>query len=108
MNVHISAVVAYAVLACRIVPALAQPGGGKMDERAAKFAGPPTGFDAHRDGTDHGKLEAVEYDSTTVGVKRKARVSAKVGDSTCLRIHPELRVTLRLKTSDATFLFICT
>lgn len=34
----------------------------------------PAIFDAKRDGIDHGKLEAVEYDSTTVGVKRKAQV----------------------------------
>jgi enterochelin esterase-like enzyme len=79
MNVRTLAVVACAVAACRIMPALAQPVVGKMDERAAKFAGPPTGFDAGRDGIDRGKLGTVEYDSTTVGVKRKARVYTPPG-----------------------------
>ena len=41
----------------------------------------PTGFDKKRDGIDRGKLETVEYDSTTVGVKRKARVYTPPGYS---------------------------
>lgn len=47
--------------------ALAQTG---PHERAA----PPEGYDTRRDGIDHGRLELVEYDSTTVGIPRKARV----------------------------------
>ena len=39
----------------------------------------PKGFDAKREGIDRGKLETVEYDSTTVGVKRKARVYTPPG-----------------------------
>jgi enterochelin esterase-like enzyme len=41
----------------------------------------PKGFDARRDGIDRGKLETVEYDSTTVGVKRKAQVYLPPGYS---------------------------
>src|SRR5436190_2263227 len=62
--------------------ALAQPGDGKKDDRAEKFPAPPRGFDSRRDGIDRGKLETVEYDSTTVGVKRKAQVYTPPGYST--------------------------
>src|SRR5262245_55643045 len=66
-----------AALGCLMAPVLAQPGGGKT----AKFSAPPKGFDVKRDGIDRGKLETVEYDSTTVGVKRKARVYTPPGYS---------------------------
>jgi enterochelin esterase-like enzyme len=62
-------------------PALAQPGGGKTDDKTEKFPAPPRGFDARRDGIDRGKLETVEYDSKTVGVKRKAQVYTPPGYS---------------------------
>lgn len=42
----------------------------------------PKGFDARRDGIDRGKLETVEYDSTTVGIKRKAQVYTPPGYTT--------------------------
>lgn len=38
------------------------------------FAEPPTGFDRKRDDVPHGKLEMIEYDSKTVGTKRKMQV----------------------------------
>jgi enterochelin esterase-like enzyme len=41
----------------------------------------PQGFDAKREGIDRGKLETVEYDSTTVGAKRKAQVYTPPGYS---------------------------
>src|SRR5829696_3076478 len=41
----------------------------------------PPDFDQKRDGIERGKLETVEYDSTTVGVKRKARVYTPPGYS---------------------------
>lgn len=47
---------------------------------------PPEGFDIRREGIEHGKLETVEYDSTTVGLKRKCR-------STLRRAFPETRHT---------------
>jgi enterochelin esterase-like enzyme len=70
---------AVTALGCLMVPALARPDGGKTDDKAEKFPAPPKGFDTRRDGIDRGKLETVEYDSTTVGVKRKARVYTPPG-----------------------------
>jgi hypothetical protein len=74
MSERISALVVFTVLALSTVPALAQPDDGK-------FPTPPDGFDTRREGIDHGKLEMVEYDSTTVGLKRKARVYSPPGYS---------------------------
>jgi enterochelin esterase-like enzyme len=79
MSKRILALVVWAALECLTVPAWAQPGDGKKDDHAGKLPAPPKGFDAHRDGIDRGKLEAVEYDSMTVGVKRKARVYTPPG-----------------------------
>lgn len=53
---------------------------GKVDD-ATQLASPPRGFDAPRDGIDRGKLEQVEYDSTTVGIKRPAQVYTPPGYS---------------------------
>lgn len=72
---------ALAVLGCLIAPALAQPEEEKTDDKAEKFPAPPEGFDTRRDGVERGKLEMVEYDSTTVGVKRKAHVYTPPGYS---------------------------
>jgi enterochelin esterase-like enzyme len=66
---------------CLMGPALAQPGVGKKDDKAEKFPTPPKGFDARRDSIDRGTLQMVEYDSTTVGVKRKAQVYTPPGYS---------------------------
>lgn len=45
------------------------------DEGAGKdFPAPPAGFDQPREGAERGKLETIEYDSATVGAKRKAQV----------------------------------
>lgn len=75
MSVRIVAPVAAALLAFTIVPALAQSGD-------VRFPAPPDGFDAHRAGIDRGKLEMVEYDSTTVGLRRKARAYTPPGYTT--------------------------
>src|SRR5262245_31814621 len=40
------------------------------DDKPA-FPDPPAGFNVKRDGIPHGKLEMVEYDSKTVGTRRK-------------------------------------
>jgi enterochelin esterase-like enzyme len=62
--------------------AQAQPESEKKDEPAAKtFPAPPKGFDAPRDDIERGQLETVEYDSTTVGLKRKAQVYTPPGYS---------------------------
>jgi enterochelin esterase-like enzyme len=76
MSERIVALLACVVLACPTVPALAQ-----KDDKAEKFAAPPAGFDARRDGIDRGKVETVEYDSKTVGAKRKAKVYTPPGYS---------------------------
>jgi enterochelin esterase-like enzyme len=74
-------VLTLAALGCLAVAAGAQPGDGKTEDREAKFPAPPKGFDTRRDGIERGKLETVEYDSTTVGVKRKAQVYTPPGYS---------------------------
>ena len=42
----------------------------------------PVGFDARRDGVDRGKIETVEYDSKSVGVKRRMVIYTPPGYST--------------------------
>ena len=65
---------ALTTLVCLTASAAAQPGDGKKDEKGETLQAPPRGFDARREGIDRGELATVEYDSTTVGVKRKAQV----------------------------------
>jgi enterochelin esterase-like enzyme len=50
------------------------------DDKAA-FPPPPEGFDVAREGIAHGKLEMIEYDSKSVGNKRKALVYTPPGYS---------------------------
>ncbi len=52
----------------------------KPDDKPA-FPDAPQGFDQARDGIAHGKLEMVEYDSKSVGTKRKALVYTPPGYS---------------------------
>jgi enterochelin esterase-like enzyme len=66
---NLLALLALGALACA---SAAQPGDEKKD--APKFAAPPKGFDKARDKTERGKLETVEYESKSVGAKRKAQV----------------------------------
>src|SRR5262249_54936437 len=49
---------------------------------AKAYTSAPKGFDAKRDDIERGKLETVEYHSTTVGGKRKAQVYTPPGYST--------------------------
>lgn len=49
--------------------------------QAGAISEPPRGFDVPRDGIDRGQLKTVEYDSTTVGGKRKAQVYTPPGYS---------------------------
>ena len=53
---------------------------GKQDQ-AQGISPPPKDFDVKRDGIERGKLETVEYESTTVGAKRKAQVYTPPGYS---------------------------
>ena len=50
------------------------------DDKPA-FPAPPEGFDKERSGIPHGKVETVEYDSKSVGNKRKAIVYTPPGYS---------------------------
>jgi enterochelin esterase-like enzyme len=45
------------------------------------YPDPPAGFNAKRDGIPHGKLEMIEYDSKTVGTRRKMQVYTPPGYS---------------------------
>jgi enterochelin esterase-like enzyme len=67
--------------ACAVLLALSCAGlhGQDRADKAESMPPAPRGFDVKRDGIDRGKLEMVEYDSTTVGVKRKARVYTPPG-----------------------------
>ena len=51
------------------------------DDKPA-FAEPPVGFNVKRDNIPHGKREMIEYDSKTVGTKRKMQVYTPPGYST--------------------------
>lgn len=50
------------------------------DDKAA-FPNPPEGFDKVREGIAHGKLDRVDYDSKTVGVRRWMQVYTPAGYS---------------------------
>jgi hypothetical protein len=52
------------------------------EDNKEAFPKPPDGFDKVRDGVPHGKLERVDYDSKTVGVKRWMEVYTPPGYST--------------------------
>lgn len=51
------------------------------NDKEKSFSSAPKGFDAKRDGIDRGKLETIEYESKTVGIKRKAQVYLPPGYS---------------------------
>jgi enterochelin esterase-like enzyme len=64
-----------------MLPVLAQAGGRVTDDKASRFSAPPGGFDVRRDDPGRGELLTVEYDSTTVGAKRRAQVYTPPGFS---------------------------
>jgi enterochelin esterase-like enzyme len=77
MSQRVLTLVTCVLLAMPVPPARAQP--ASTNGKAEKFPAPPTDFDKKRDGIERGKLALVEYDSTTVGGKRKARVYTPPG-----------------------------
>jgi hypothetical protein len=50
----------------------------KEDDKPA-FPEPPAGWDERREGIPHGKLELIEYESKTVGTRRKMQVYTPPG-----------------------------
>lgn len=74
MNKRIVKFVVWSLMACLSKPGMAQTSDGG-------FPVPPDGYDMRREGIERGKLELIEYDSTTVGSKRKARVYTPPGYS---------------------------
>ncbi len=58
-----------------------QAQGDSKDNAAVVLPTPPKGFDLRREGIARGNLETITYDSTTVGVKRKAQVYTPPGYS---------------------------
>src|SRR5208282_126974 len=50
-------------------------------EPPATLPAAPSGFDSRRDGIDQGKVEAVEYESKSVGAKRKMVIYTPPGYS---------------------------
>jgi enterochelin esterase-like enzyme len=77
---HVLSSSAFLSLALSCAGLLAQDNLGKQDQSHDLITA-PQGFDMKRDGIDRGKLETVEYDSTTVGAKRKAQVYTPPGYS---------------------------
>jgi enterochelin esterase-like enzyme len=75
MSKRIKVLLAAFLCAFCSIPTFAQPA-------ETSPSAPPEGYDVPREGIPHGKLELVEYDSTTVGAKRKARVYTPPGYST--------------------------
>jgi enterochelin esterase-like enzyme len=62
-------------------PAQPQAGAAAAPAAAQKFAAAPQGFDQRREGIERGRVERIEYDSTTVGIKRPAMVYLPPGYS---------------------------
>ena len=67
-------------VACLLLTLAIQTLPASADEGA--FPTPPSGFDTRREGIERGRLETIEYDSTTVGIQRKAKVYTPPGYST--------------------------
>jgi enterochelin esterase-like enzyme len=81
MAKRIASLAAFVWLVCSASPAFAQADADKKEVHAPKFAAPPEGFDVRRDGVQTGKLERVDYESKTVGVKRWLQVYTPPGYS---------------------------
>src|SRR3954451_24441222 len=79
MTKRILAVIAFFAAASWSVPSLAQPDDGQKGNNGKHLAALPEVYDIRRDGIERGKVETVEYESTTVGGKRKARVYTPPG-----------------------------
>ena len=72
-------ILAWTALVSLVAPFVASGQKDEPPKAPAKIEAPPANFDKKRDDVERGKLETVEYDSTTVGVKRKATVYTPPG-----------------------------
>ncbi len=54
----------------------------RTEDKPKELPAPPRGFDAKRDAIQRGKVETVEYDSKSIGVKRKMLIYTPPGYST--------------------------
>src|SRR3954468_7445590 len=79
MKKLIAVAIVCSLLASWAVPLFGQQDDANPGNAPANGIAPPVGFDVRREGIDRGKLETAEYDSTTVGVARKARVYTPPG-----------------------------
>ncbi len=68
-----------ALLGCLLLSPLALSDQGTTRGKEEALPAPPEGFDSRRDGIERGRLETIEYDSTTVGARRKAWVYVPPG-----------------------------
>jgi len=68
-----------AFLACAVLTFVTSP--PRVQSADTTLPVPPEGYAARRDGIEHGRLETIEYDSATVGIKRKAQVYTPPGYS---------------------------
>jgi enterochelin esterase-like enzyme len=74
-------ILAWVALAALALPLAARGQKDEPPKPANSLPAPPKDFDKKREGVERGKLETVEYDSKTVGVKRKAVVYTPPGYS---------------------------
>jgi len=79
MSFRTAGPLAWVVLAGLVLPALGQRVAPPQPPEA--IPAPPLGYDQKRDSIARGRLETVEYDSTTVGVRRNATVYTPPGYS---------------------------
>ncbi|MFM8891911.1 MAG: alpha/beta hydrolase [Planctomycetia bacterium] len=84
-----SVVAALMTIAWISLSALAQSGDGGEQVRADLFEAPPSGFDTPQVDVDRGTMQRIEYESATVGTRRKATVYTPPGYSTD-RMYPVL------------------
>ncbi|MEZ6055933.1 MAG: alpha/beta hydrolase-fold protein [Planctomycetaceae bacterium] len=68
-----------AVLGCWLTLSVTFAEEQAKEANLRKFSPPPAGYDVRRVDIDRGKLEVIEYDSTTVGAKRKATIYTPPG-----------------------------
>lgn len=81
MAKHLLPPTAWLLLFCLGLPTVAQPVAAADDETAESLSDPPIGYDTRRDDIERGEMLTIEYESTTVGAERSARVYTPPGYS---------------------------